>query len=153
MSFIVRPRVTPADSPVVFAPYRWSIPLADLPRNDPAPDIMDGLFDKMWSDLASAVLDSTVGATQSDLTWASLAGRLSSIEAETTRGLDVYVDANLGERREQFRFPRSKRKRIRKKWAKNQRNWRMVYVPQIYRMGDAFIMDPVSYECVQREML
>lgn len=30
---------------------------------------------------------------------------------------------------EQFRFPRSKRKRIRKKWAKDRRNWRSRHVP------------------------
>lgn len=42
-------------------------------------------------------------------------------------GIEIIVDVNLGIRREQFRFPRSKGKRIKKKWRRNRRNWRSVY--------------------------
>ena len=38
--------------------------------------------------------------------------------------------------REQVRFPRSKRKRIRKKWAKRPENWAERPDPDIYRMAD-----------------
>lgn len=45
----------------------------------------------------------------------------------TFAGIPIVVNPCLPEtRREQFRFPRSKKKRIRKKWAKDQRNWREV---------------------------
>ncbi len=36
--------------------------------------------------------------------------------------------------REQFRFPRSKKARIRKKWRKNQENWRMSPSPDVFRL-------------------
>lgn len=51
-------------------------------------------------------------------------------------GIDVVVSKHLGEfKRVQVRFPRTKRKRIRKKWAKNHRNWVSVPAkPVFYKM-------------------
>ena len=42
-------------------------------------------------------------------------------------GIEIIVDERLGRRSEQFRFPRSKKKRIRKKWRSKSSNWRYVY--------------------------
>lgn len=42
-------------------------------------------------------------------------------------GVKIFVDPYFPTtRREQFRFPRSKKSRMRKKWRKNPRNWREV---------------------------
>lgn len=54
--------------------------------------------------------------------------------------------------RVQFRFPRSKKVRIRRKWAKNPRNWRGTADPKIYKMGDTYYMHPDTWEKVQREI-
>ncbi len=43
-------------------------------------------------------------------------------------GTKIMVVRGHNERR-QFRFPRSKRRRIRKKWSSREKNWRERYVP------------------------
>lgn len=42
-------------------------------------------------------------------------------------GLKIIIDDNATQRaeRRQWRFPRSRRKRIRRKWSKNPRNYRV----------------------------
>ncbi len=53
--------------------------------------------------------------------------------------------------REQFRFPRSKKKRIRKKWRKRRENWRAMSVA--YRLpGGQLIMHPSVYAQLQVEL-
>ena len=42
----------------------------------------------------------------------------------------------------QFRFPRSKKRRIKKKWRKNARNFRMVPQKKIFRVGNSFYAHP-----------
>lgn len=50
----------------------------------------------------------------------------------------------------QIRFPKSKRKRIRKKWAKVQRNWIPTWKPAVWQLHDGtFVMDPGSYSRLQ----
>lgn len=47
----------------------------------------------------------------------------------------------------QVRFPRSKGKRIRKKWAKDRRNFELVENDTVWMIGgDTFIMSPSSYQ-------
>jgi len=54
-------------------------------------------------------------------------------------GLDVMFSANALERR-QIRFPRSKKKRIRAKWAKREEN--VEYVPTTFMMGRKLVTHP-----------
>ena len=49
----------------------------------------------------------------------------------------------IGENK-QFRFPRSKKRRIREKWAKNDKNYRVI--PKIYRIGDVIYCHSIFYE-------
>jgi hypothetical protein len=61
-----------------------------------------------------------------------------------------YIDDNLGieYHREQFRFPRSKKKRIRKKWAKqnkNYRSWR-TQKPMACKMNGVLIMNSLALD-------
>ena len=42
----------------------------------------------------------------------------------------------------QFRFPRSKKRRIKKKWRKQSRNFRMVPQKKIFRVGNSFYAHP-----------
>ena len=54
--------------------------------------------------------------------------------------------------REQFRFPRSKRCRIRKKWRKDPRNWRTV--GNIVRgLDGSLVVDPETFEAMKDEFL
>ena len=60
-------------------------------------------------------------------------------------GLVVFIDDGLGAEyhRKQVIFPRSKKKRIRKKFAKNPTNWVYwkTYKPVIYRVQDKIVMN------------
>jgi hypothetical protein len=50
----------------------------------------------------------------------------------------------------QFRFPRSKRKRILKKWQKRAHNWREV--ASIFRVGADFMCHPDNYEAIRKQL-
>ena len=67
------------------------------------------------------------------------------ISAEFLNGLPIYINDFLGweYERKQVRFPRSKKKRIRKKFTKNQRNYktRKWQEPVAYQMGGTMIVN------------
>lgn len=50
-------------------------------------------------------------------------------------GTRVYVSEHVPDKteRKQVRFPKSRKRRIRRKWAKNPRNWREKQVPLSWR--------------------
>ena len=48
-------------------------------------------------------------------------------------GMEIVLDSSVGWDRRQFRFPRSKKKRVRKKWAGQSKNYKVVDT------GDAFV--------------
>lgn len=56
-------------------------------------------------------------------------------------GLPVYYDSDLVDR-VQVRFPRSKKRRIRRKWAKQSCNFRHVPQTTIYVARDFIILHP-----------
>ena len=66
--------------------------------------------------------------------------------------MNVIVSHNLNDREHrQVRFPRSKRRRIRKKWSKNPRNWRTTIKPVSYVLGArTLVCNPVAYAALQR---
>jgi len=57
-------------------------------------------------------------------------------------GVPIYQSA-LAISRIQFRFPKSKCKRIRKKWRKNPDNFKEI--PAVYQVGKSFVAHPVLY--------
>ena len=56
----------------------------------------------------------------------------------------IYVDAKLGWK--QFRFPRSKKKRIRKKWEKDRRNWKHTSDMKAHKIDDMLVVSPEFME-------
>ena len=50
------------------------------------------------------------------------------------------VESNLLTERKQWRFPRSKKRRIQKKWSKDERNVR--YEPKAYQSGQTIYCHP-----------
>ena len=54
-------------------------------------------------------------------------------------GINI-IKSELCFKKVQFRFPRSKKARIRKKWSKNDKNYKQV--PIIYKMGETIIAHP-----------
>lgn len=42
----------------------------------------------------------------------------------------------------QFRFPRSKKARIRKKWAKRPENWKRVERDHVFKIGNTIVCSP-----------
>ena len=65
-------------------------------------------------------------------------------------GLRIVVDSSMADR-VQFRYPRSKRRRIRNKWAKRPQNWKTVPWDRVYQMGDVLMMHPAMAEKLRRE--
>lgn len=58
-------------------------------------------------------------------------------------GMPVVIDNNLSRLREvQFRFPRSKKKRIRKKWGKDMGNFKTVPWRGGYAMNGTLVISP-----------
>jgi len=55
-------------------------------------------------------------------------------------GIKVLVDDLLGVRQEQFRFPRTKNRRIRRKWAKRPENLRTVCDPVAYKIPGGLLI-------------
>lgn len=64
-------------------------------------------------------------------------------------GIKLVADPWMFDR-VQFRFPRSKKKRIRKKWAKDQKNYKNVPWDKVYKIGDTFIMHPTLLDQVRK---
>lgn len=64
----------------------------------------------------------------------------------TVHGYRLICSDAIGYEHRQFRFPLSKKRRIRKKWAKRDVNWRTVYKPTILKMGHEMICDRRTYE-------
>lgn len=60
-------------------------------------------------------------------------------------GVEVYIVPDQF-RSEQFRYPRSKRRRIRKKWRRDPANWRLVPMRQSLRMGNRLLVDRRTYD-------
>lgn len=55
-------------------------------------------------------------------------------------GARVIASNDVGSRHEWIRKPRSKAKRIRKKWRNDRRNWKWVERPEFYQMADGTII-------------
>jgi hypothetical protein len=66
-------------------------------------------------------------------------------------GMRIVVSELMADR-VQFRFPRSKKKRMRKKWAKNPENWKYVPWDRAYRVGDTLHMHPQMFERLRRSV-
>lgn len=53
-------------------------------------------------------------------------------------------------KRWQFRFPHSKKKRIRAKWSKRNENWKSLPDPQFYQIGDTLVGHPQTFEALRQ---
>lgn len=62
----------------------------------------------------------------------------------------IVVTEQVPTRWKQWRFPRSKQRRIRRKWAKSRRNWRSVEVyPNGYMFGGTLVVSPGTFARIQ----
>lgn len=52
----------------------------------------------------------------------------------------------------QFRFPRSKKRRIRKKWSQRISNYRTTYEPRVMQMDNRLLIDNISLEKLKRQL-
>lgn len=73
-------------------------------------------------------------------------------------GFPIYEDKYLGSEFVQVKFPRSKKRRIRKKWTKNRRNWAMRKTKdECYRIesptGPVLIMSSSAYAKVKETVI
>lgn len=66
-------------------------------------------------------------------------------------GVRVYSSPHMADRK-QVRFPRTKKRRIRKKWAKRPENYKTIPWDKVYQMGDAIYAHPAMIEKLKRQM-
>lgn len=66
-------------------------------------------------------------------------------------GFEVYESEFLVVRK-QTKFPRSKKKRIRKKWAKQDKNWTTTPLPTMIRMGFKLFAHPATIARLKKEI-
>lgn len=64
-------------------------------------------------------------------------------------GMEVYTSKAMVDKLF-FRHCRSKKKRIRKKWLKDARNYRLVPKKEVYTAGNRLIMHPETFEALRR---
>ena len=55
--------------------------------------------------------------------------------------------------RVQFRYPRSKKKRIRKKWAKNQKNWKTIERDTCIMVGNVLHVHPSRLDAIRKAII
>lgn len=64
-------------------------------------------------------------------------------------GVPIFINNELGieHHRKQFRFPRSKKKRIRKKWSKQNKNFRSWTTQKAtaYKVNGSFVMNSKAF--------
>lgn len=66
----------------------------------------------------------------------------------TFTGIEVHQNSYMPKTQyRQWRFPRSKKKRIQKKWSKQKANWR--YDPCVWRIGGVYYVHPEIYEMLK----
>ena len=66
-------------------------------------------------------------------------------------GIKVIVNENMADWK-QVKFPRSKKRRIRKKWAKDRKNYRLIPWETVYQMGDTVVMHPMMLARLKKEL-
>lgn len=69
----------------------------------------------------------------------------------TFYGIKVFLNPHLLTR-EQYRYPRSKRKRIRNKWTKQETNYRTIPSRDIIRTSTCIFVHPDTWREVQRKL-
>ncbi len=62
-------------------------------------------------------------------------------------GFKIFQSVHCVERK-QFRFPRAKKRRIRKKWANRECNFK--YIPRAYKMDNNLYVHPSIYQQILR---
>jgi len=70
-------------------------------------------------------------------------------------GMPIVINDYVGNKSEfrQFRFPRSKKKRIRKKWAKNRANWKLFHwqdAEAYIFANETVIMNSTAYAALKK---
>ena len=67
--------------------------------------------------------------------------------------MSIIVDAMYHDvSSQQTRKPKSKRKRIKKKFSRDKKNWTTVITPKCYRIGETYCMHPAIYNQLKKEM-
>lgn len=69
-------------------------------------------------------------------------------------GIQVLSNPYLNEfeyKSEQYRFPRSKSRRIRKKWLKNKANWKLVKYRPVYLISGMFFAHANTVDLMKKE--
>ena len=92
---------------------------------------------------------------QPDILGAVQRGMVADLERVVARslfGVNIHVTDLLPKEWKQVRFPKSKRKRIRKKWRKDRGNWAMVETVAMMVVNGQHRVSPKMYATLQRTL-
>ena len=92
---------------------------------------------------------------QPDILGAVQRGMVADLERVVARslfGVNIHVTDLLPKEWKQVRFPKSKRKRIRKKWRKDRGNWAMVETVAMMVVNGQHWVSPKMYATLQRTL-
>lgn len=69
-------------------------------------------------------------------------------------GITIIENMYICEAEEiQYRFPRSKKARIRKKWAKRSQNWKWIARDQVFKIGNRLVCSPSIHAKLKAEAI
>ena len=86
------------------------------------------------------------------LRWAEAEEKIDPTFRNLRYPIEVIKSPYLADR-VQVRFPRSKKKRIRRKWVKDSRNYEMVPWDEVYVVNGHLVMHPVLAKQLTEEMV
>ena len=69
-------------------------------------------------------------------------------------GIPIIENMYMCEAEEyQYRFPRSKKARIRKKWARRPQNWKSIARDQVFKVGNKLVCSPSIHAKLKAEAI
>ena len=82
-------------------------------------------------------------------------GAFGALSTFAGLGLEIIVSKHLLDNVElvQVRFPRSKKRRIRKKWAKRRENYEERRTELAFRMGNQLLVSQRTYDALKEQTL
>ena len=65
-------------------------------------------------------------------------------------GRPIILDPSVGTKSVQYRFPKSRKRRIRRKWSRNRnRNFRTVITHEVLHVPHGVVMHPATFELLK----
>ena len=67
-------------------------------------------------------------------------------------GVPIYLNDQIGVTRVQMRFPKSRKRRIRKKWRRNPANYKTIVKPKVIQVARGLHMHPETFTKLKKAL-